>query len=101
MRSNPAACGRTGALLPTKTCLICCRIMNLLSGAVVKALESLWDQENSDPGKVAQVIVRLASCDHLPAHLLWAATPFGTPQKPKRLAQPTQRNGETSASRPT
>ena len=39
-------------------------------GAVVKALESLWGQENSDPGKVAQVIVRLAACDHLPAHLL-------------------------------
>jgi hypothetical protein len=39
-------------------------------GAVVKALESLWGQENSDPDKVAQVIVRLAACDQLPAHLL-------------------------------
>jgi len=39
-------------------------------GAVVKALESLWGHENSDPAKVAQVIVRLAACDHLPAHLL-------------------------------
>lgn len=39
-------------------------------GAIVKALESLWGQENSDPGKVAQVIVRLAACDQLPAHLL-------------------------------
>jgi len=39
-------------------------------GAVVEALQSLWGQENSDPSKVAQVIVRLAACDHLPAHLL-------------------------------
>jgi NAD(P)-dependent dehydrogenase (short-subunit alcohol dehydrogenase family) len=39
-------------------------------GAVVKALESLWGQENSDPDKVAQVIVRLAACDQLPSHLL-------------------------------
>jgi NAD(P)-dependent dehydrogenase (short-subunit alcohol dehydrogenase family) len=39
-------------------------------GALVKALESLWGQENSDPAKVAQVILRLASSDRLPAHLL-------------------------------
>ena len=39
-------------------------------GAVVKALASLWGRENSDPGKVAQAIVRLTACDHLPAHLL-------------------------------
>jgi NAD(P)-dependent dehydrogenase (short-subunit alcohol dehydrogenase family) len=39
-------------------------------GAVVKALHSLWGQENSDPAKVAQVIVRLADCERLPAHLL-------------------------------
>ena len=39
-------------------------------GAVVKALHSLWGQENSDPAKVAQVILRLADSDHLPAHLL-------------------------------
>jgi NAD(P)-dependent dehydrogenase (short-subunit alcohol dehydrogenase family) len=39
-------------------------------GAVVKALHSLWGQENSDPAKVAQVILRLAGSDHLPAHLL-------------------------------
>ena len=39
-------------------------------GAVVKALHSLWGQENSDPAKVAQVILRLASSDRLPAHLL-------------------------------
>src|SRR5882762_8622641 len=39
-------------------------------GAVVKALHSLWGHENSDPAKVAQVILRLAASDRLPAHLL-------------------------------
>jgi len=39
-------------------------------GAVVKALHSLWGQENSDPALVAQVILRLAAADRLPAHLL-------------------------------
>ncbi len=39
-------------------------------GAVVKALRPLWGHENSDPAKVAQVILRLAVSDRLPAHLL-------------------------------
>jgi len=39
-------------------------------GAVIKALVSLWGHENSDPSKVAQVILRLAASDRLPAHLL-------------------------------
>ena len=39
-------------------------------GAVAKALKSVWGQENSDPAKVAQVILRLAALDRLPAHLL-------------------------------
>jgi len=39
-------------------------------GAIVKALHSLWGQENSDPAKVAQIILRLADSDRLPAHLL-------------------------------
>jgi hypothetical protein len=39
-------------------------------GAVVKALKSHWGQETSDPAKVAQVVLRLAASDHLPAHLL-------------------------------
>ena len=39
-------------------------------GALVKALEPLWGKENSDPAKVAQVILRLAASDRLPAHLL-------------------------------
>ncbi len=39
-------------------------------GAIVKALHSLWGKENSDPAKVAPVILRLADSDRLPAHLL-------------------------------
>lgn len=39
-------------------------------GALVNALHPLWGKENSDPVKVAQVVVRLAASDHLPAHLL-------------------------------
>jgi NAD(P)-dependent dehydrogenase (short-subunit alcohol dehydrogenase family) len=39
-------------------------------GAIIKALASLWGNENSDPAKVAQVILRLAASDRLPAHLL-------------------------------
>ena len=38
--------------------------------ATVKALHALWGNENSDPAKVAQVILRLADSDRLPAHLL-------------------------------
>ena len=39
-------------------------------GAVMKALESFWGNESSDPAKVAQVVLRLAASDSLPAHLL-------------------------------
>ena len=39
-------------------------------GAVVKALQPLWGQETSDPAKVAQVVLRLAASERLPAHLL-------------------------------
>jgi NAD(P)-dependent dehydrogenase (short-subunit alcohol dehydrogenase family) len=39
-------------------------------GAGIKALESRWGHENSDPAKVAQVVLRLAASDCLPAHLL-------------------------------
>ena len=39
-------------------------------GAVIKSLESLWGRENSDPAKVAQVVLRLAASDRLPAHLV-------------------------------
>jgi len=39
-------------------------------GAVIKALAAYWGNEISDPARVAQLILRLAVCDHLPAHLL-------------------------------
>ena len=39
-------------------------------GGVMKALESRWGHENSDPAKVAQVALRLAASDQLPTHLL-------------------------------
>lgn len=39
-------------------------------GAVAKQLAPLWGNENSDPAKVAQVVLRLAAKDSLPAHLL-------------------------------
>jgi NAD(P)-dependent dehydrogenase (short-subunit alcohol dehydrogenase family) len=39
-------------------------------GAVVKALASYWGHEMSDPAKVAQLILRLADIEELPAHLL-------------------------------
>jgi len=39
-------------------------------GAIITTLKSLWGQENGDPLKVAQVILRLALSDRLPAHLL-------------------------------
>ena len=39
-------------------------------GAVVKALASYWGNEISDPAKVAQLILRLADSNQLPAHLL-------------------------------
>ena len=39
-------------------------------GGVIKALESRWGHETSDPAKVAQIVLRLAASDCLPAHLL-------------------------------
>jgi NAD(P)-dependent dehydrogenase (short-subunit alcohol dehydrogenase family) len=39
-------------------------------GEFAKRLKSHWGQENSDPAKVAQVVLRVAASDRLPAHLL-------------------------------
>jgi NAD(P)-dependent dehydrogenase (short-subunit alcohol dehydrogenase family) len=39
-------------------------------GAMATILKSRWGSENSDPAKVAQVVLRLAASDRLPAHLL-------------------------------
>jgi hypothetical protein len=37
---------------------------------LIKMLEGYWGHETSDPAKVAQVILRLATEEQLPAHLL-------------------------------
>ena len=39
-------------------------------GVFTNAYKSYWGQENSDPVKIAQVILQLAYSDNLPAHLL-------------------------------
>src|SRR5580704_1020010 len=39
-------------------------------GAWVKSLETYWGHETSDPARVAQVILQLATKEQLPAHLL-------------------------------
>lgn len=39
-------------------------------GAFIKAVASVWGNENSDPAKVAQVILQLADAEKLPTHLL-------------------------------
>jgi hypothetical protein len=59
-------------------------------GAVIKALESYWGNEISDPAKVAQLILRLAAIDHLPAHLLLGsdAVQYAGQTKATRAAEP-------------
>jgi len=61
-------------------------------GAVAKALESYWGQEISDPIKVAQVVLRLADSDRLPAHLLIGsdAVRFAAEAEATRAAEATQ-----------
>lgn len=39
-------------------------------GALIKMLEGYWGHETSDPAKVAQVILQLATKEQLPTHLL-------------------------------
>ncbi|HEX6973695.1 MAG TPA: SDR family NAD(P)-dependent oxidoreductase, partial [Vicinamibacterales bacterium] len=39
-------------------------------GAFIRAVAPLWGQENSDPAKVAALVLRLVDMDALPAHLL-------------------------------
>lgn len=39
-------------------------------GALVESLEPYWGHETSDPAKVAEVILQLATKEQLPAHLL-------------------------------
>lgn len=39
-------------------------------GAIADILKSQWGHENSDPVKVAAVVIRLVASDRLPSHLL-------------------------------
>src|SRR5579862_6349839 len=61
-------------------------------GAVAKALKSYWGQEISDPIKVAQVVLRLADSDRLPAHLLIGsdAVRFAAEAEATRAAEAAQ-----------
>lgn len=61
-------------------------------GAVVKALRSYWGQEISDPIKVAEVVLRLADSDRLPAHLLIGsdAVRFAAEAEATRAAESAQ-----------
>jgi NAD(P)-dependent dehydrogenase (short-subunit alcohol dehydrogenase family) len=39
-------------------------------GATIKALEHYWGNENSDPDKIAQIVLKIAEEEKLPAHIL-------------------------------
>ena len=61
-------------------------------GVVIKALASYWGNEISDPAKVAQLILRLAGRDQLPAHLLIGsdAVEFAGQAEATRAAEATR-----------
>jgi NAD(P)-dependent dehydrogenase (short-subunit alcohol dehydrogenase family) len=69
-------------------------------GAVVKALRPLWGKENSDPAKVAQLIVRLADSKELPAHLLIGSDAVQYAGQAEATRAQEAGAGGTSASRP-
>src|SRR5258707_2379634 len=72
-------------------------------GAVVNALKSYWGNEISDPAKVAQVVLRLASSDRLPAHLLIGsdAVRFAAEAEKARAAEGAQWRGLRHSPDPT
>jgi NAD(P)-dependent dehydrogenase (short-subunit alcohol dehydrogenase family) len=45
-------------------------------GATIKFLENYWGNENSDPDKVAQVVLKLSEADQLPPHILIGSDAF-------------------------
>ena len=45
-------------------------------GKVMKSMEHFWGNETGDPAKVAQVVLRVASADVLPAHILLGSDAF-------------------------
>ncbi len=68
-------------------------------GAVVKALRPFWGKENSDPAKVAQLILRLPDSEHLPTHLLLGSDAVQyAGQAEARRAQEAERWREVSVS---
>ena len=58
--------------------------MNRPSALLPKVLKSYWGKEVSDPVKVAQVVLRLAAGDSLPAHLLIGSDAGRFAGKPRR-----------------
>ncbi|WP_207534513.1 SDR family NAD(P)-dependent oxidoreductase [Desertivirga arenae] len=45
-------------------------------GATTKFLENYWGNENSDPEKVAQIVLKVSESDQLPPHLLVGSDAF-------------------------
>ena len=45
-------------------------------GAIVKSMQHFWGNETGDPAKVAQVVLRVARADALPAHILLGSDAF-------------------------
>jgi NAD(P)-dependent dehydrogenase (short-subunit alcohol dehydrogenase family) len=43
-------------------------------GAAIKSMESMWGNEPIDPARVAQIMLRLADAEQVPAHLLIGAS---------------------------
>ena len=76
MRTNCSACANQDMPEPLPT-------MNLRRGRC-QGLEIVLGKEISDPAKVAQVVLRLASSDHLPAHLLIGSDAVRSPPKPRK-----------------
>jgi hypothetical protein len=58
-------------------------------GTVAKQLAPLWGHQNSDPVKVAQVVLRLRPAIVFLHISSSAATPFRSPARPKRRVRPT------------
>ncbi len=45
-------------------------------GATIKFLENYWGNENSDPEKVAQIVLKVSEADQLPPHILIGSDAF-------------------------
>jgi hypothetical protein len=66
-------------------------------GARIQMLRGHWGHEMSDPARVAQVILQLASKDQLLHICCSAAMPCSMPGSPRKNGIPTPRHGVTSA----